>query len=62
MPAKRFLPLVVLSETTKPAGAGGPHCQAMGCAGVQLDFPAQQIQGLAEVWVPFEEAIAIGWR
>jgi hypothetical protein len=30
-------------------------------AGLQLDFPAQQIQGFAEVWVPFEEAIAIRW-
>jgi hypothetical protein len=26
------------------------------CAGAQLDFPAQQFQGLAEVWAPFEEA------
>jgi hypothetical protein len=34
----------------------------MGCAGAQLDFPAQQFQGVAEVWVPFEEAIVIGWR
>jgi hypothetical protein len=32
------------------------------CAGAQLDFPAQQFQGVAEVWVPFEEAIALGWR
>jgi len=31
------------------------------CAGSQLDFPAQQIQGVAEVWVPFKESIAIGW-
>ena len=30
--------------------------------GPQLDFPAQQFQGVAEVWVPFEEAIVIGWR
>jgi hypothetical protein len=35
---------------------------AFGCAGAQLDFPAQQFQGVAEVWVPFEEAIVIGWR
>jgi hypothetical protein len=33
-----------------------------GCAGLQLDFPAQQFQGVAEVWVPFEAAIVIGWR
>ena len=32
------------------------------CAGLQLDFPAQQFQGATEVWVPFEEAIVIGWR
>jgi hypothetical protein len=31
------------------------------CAGSQLDFPAQHIQGVAEVWVPFEESIAVGW-
>jgi hypothetical protein len=33
-----------------------------GCAGLQLDFPAQQFQGVAELWVPFEEAIVIRWR
>lgn len=27
----------------------------------ELHFPAQQTQGLAEVWVPFEELIAVGW-
>jgi hypothetical protein len=31
------------------------------CAGLQLDFPAQQYQGVAEVWVPFDEVIAVGW-
>lgn len=31
-----------------------------GCAGSQLEFPAQRIRGVAECWVPFEEAIAIG--
>jgi hypothetical protein len=31
------------------------------CAGLQLDFPAQQLQGVAEVWVPFDEVIAVGW-
>jgi hypothetical protein len=35
---------------------------ASSCAGPQLDFPDQQFQGVAEVWVPFEEAIVIGWR
>lgn len=33
----------------------------LGCAGSQLDFPNQQIQGVADAWVPFEESIAIGW-
>jgi len=28
---------------------------------VQLDFPAQQDREVAEVWVPFEMAVAIGW-
>jgi hypothetical protein len=32
------------------------------CAAAQLDFPAQQLQGVTEVLVPFEEAIVIGWR
>ena len=32
-----------------------------GCAGSQLDFPNQQFQGVAEVWVPFEESIAVAW-
>ena len=31
------------------------------CAGLQLDFPAQQYPGVAEVWVPFDEVIAVGW-
>jgi hypothetical protein len=35
---------------------------AFGCAGPQLDFPAQQFQGVTEAWVPFEQAIVIGWR
>lgn len=43
--------------------AANPYFRAFsGCAGAQLDFPAQQFQGVAEVWVPFEEAIAMGWR
>jgi hypothetical protein len=32
-----------------------------GCGGPQLDFPVQQIHGVAEVWVPFDEVIAVGW-
>jgi hypothetical protein len=32
------------------------------CRGLQLAFPAQQDQEVAEVWAPFEEAIVIGWR
>jgi hypothetical protein len=31
------------------------------CAGPQLDFPVQQVQGFADAWVPFDESIAIGW-
>ena len=38
------------------------HRAFQSCAGPQLDFPALQFQGLAEAWVPFEEAIVIGWR
>jgi hypothetical protein len=29
---------------------------------LQFDFSAPQIQGLAEVWVPFDWSIAIGWE
>jgi hypothetical protein len=39
-----------------PSGSG-----KYGCAGLQPDFPVQQIQGVADVWVPFEGSIAIGW-
>ncbi len=31
-----------------------------GCAGLQLDFPAQQFQGVEEAWVPLEGVIAVG--
>lgn len=30
--------------------------------GLQLDFPAQQIREVTEVWVPFDELIAVGWE
>ena len=62
-----FLPLVARStstaQTTKPSpvGRGLGLGTAIGCAGLQLDFPKQQIQGVADAWVPFGEAIAIGW-
>jgi hypothetical protein len=42
-------------------GALNDRSGKSGCAGPQLDFPDHKIQGVAEVWVPFEEAIAIGW-
>lgn len=48
----------------EPSGASGVSHEVVGngsCAGSQLDFPDQRIQGVAEVWVPFEESIAIGW-
>ena len=32
-----------------------------GCAGLQLEFPAQQIHEVGALWVPFEESIAVGW-
>jgi hypothetical protein len=35
--------------------------QSLSCAGPQLDFPVQQVQGVADAWVPFDESIAIGW-
>jgi hypothetical protein len=48
-----------LGEALEPVSDAGPLVFSR--AGTQLDFPAQQIQGVAEVWVPFEESIAIGW-
>ena len=53
-------------KTRKPRGgsrpSGAPEVVGNdGCAGSQLDFPARQIQGVAEVWVPFDEVIAEGW-
>jgi hypothetical protein len=48
------------AQCEEPAllGAGS----SSGGAGPRLDFPAQQFQGVAEAWVPFKEAIVIGWR
>jgi hypothetical protein len=57
-------------RTRKPRGGSGPSGASGdpdevvgidGCAGPQHDFPDHQNQGVAEVWVPFEESIAIGW-
>ena len=42
-------------------GASSSAANKSSCAGPQLDFPAQQDQGVAQVWVPFEESIAVGW-
>ena len=54
-------------KTRKPRATSGPSGAPEvvgndGCAGPQLDFPVQQFPGVAEVWVPFEESIAVGWR
>ena len=61
-----ILPLVLLT-LPPPADSSGEEVgegryPASSCAGAQLGFPAQQFQGIAEVWVPFEEAIVVGWR
>ncbi len=42
--------------------ATGEVVEIGSCAGVQPDFPAQQIQRVAEVWVPFDEVISVGWK
>jgi DNA invertase Pin-like site-specific DNA recombinase/Arc/MetJ-type ribon-helix-helix transcriptional regulator len=39
----------------------GFSCSILSCAGSQLDFPTQQIQGVAEFWVPVEYAVSVGW-
>ncbi len=54
----RIFPLLPLVSES----SGNPRGTGIGCAGPQLDFPAQQFRELAEVWVPFEKAIVIGWR
>lgn len=61
-----ILPLVLIGPETAKPQTGEPdwgfyRVYIAGCAGAQLDFPAQQIQGVAEVWVPFDEVIAVGW-
>lgn len=53
-----LFPLLALDRES----SGKVRGTAVGCAGPQLDFPAQQFQVVTEVWVPFEEAIVIGWR
>ncbi len=72
----RFFPLVSLAasstripdprrpsepQRTSPPVTSPGACSRPSRAGAQLDFPTQQIQSVAEVWVPFEESIAIGW-
>jgi len=32
-----------------------------GSGGSQREFPAAGIQGVPEIWVPFEGSIAVGW-
>ena len=49
-------------DKRRTAQRGAEPYDNRGCAGAQLDVPAQQFQGVTEVWVPFEEAIVIGWR
>jgi hypothetical protein len=60
----KFHPLTLFAETPRaqPPGGSGPRAPAVGCAGLQLDFPVKQDQGVTEVWVPFESSIAIGWE
>jgi hypothetical protein len=55
-------PKPLTNMTTRGRRAGQPRVILLSCAGPQLDFPAQRIRGVAEVWVPFEAAIAVGWR
>jgi len=51
--------LVLLTQPPPEEFSGGRYT-ASSCAGVQLEFPVQQFQGVPEVWVPFEKSIAIG--
>lgn len=53
-------PAFGLRQVSPSDEQSGPMAEVQ-IAGLQLDFPAQQIPGLAEVWVPFDEAIVIGW-
>jgi hypothetical protein len=57
VPARLFGHVARLTGVrANPSGPSMVHIE-----GLQLDFPAQQTQGVAEVWVPFEVSIAIGW-
>lgn len=59
-----ILPLVMFGPTgakPHPDIPVGPAYTSLGCAGLQRDFPALQVRGVAEVWVPFEGLIAVGW-
>src|SRR5713101_2497201 len=58
----REAPAPIHHPLPKANEKGRHRCRPSGCAGPQLDFPTQQFQGVAEVWVPFEESIAIGWE
>jgi DNA invertase Pin-like site-specific DNA recombinase len=57
-----ILPLVLLTQTPSAVGDRGGRYTALCCAGAQLEFSDQQDHGVAEVWVPFEEEVAVGWR
>jgi hypothetical protein len=45
----------------KPRSFLRGFCRFFGCAGLQLDFPAQQFFDVSGVWLPFEETIVVGW-
>jgi hypothetical protein len=44
-----------------PVDARAGHGAVPGCSYAPDDATRGQIQGVAELWVPFEESIAIGW-
>jgi hypothetical protein len=50
-----------LSFLLTAAAMGESRSGKFGCAGPQLDFPARESQDDPELWVPFEEAVVIGW-
>jgi hypothetical protein len=45
----------------KPRYHRGLRLLFFGCAGAQLEFSAEQDRGVADVWLPFEEDIAVDW-
>jgi hypothetical protein len=59
--ADLLLEAVLREKTSTPAQERGGRCPRVVARGPQLDFPVQQIQGVADVWVPFSESIAVGW-